>query len=100
MAPPGLEEMKKQLTSLLEKGYIRPSSSPWGCLVPTHDHHPQKLIEGLLKMPAQGSFLIHGGIEAVLTIAVIDGTICNNGNKTLSTRKYSARLTHHKPEIK
>ena len=29
MAPPELEEMKKQLTSLLEKGYIRPSSSPW-----------------------------------------------------------------------
>ena len=29
MAPPELEEMKKQLTSLLEKGYIRPGSSPW-----------------------------------------------------------------------
>ena len=31
MAPPELEEMKKQIMSLLEKGYIRPSSSPWGC---------------------------------------------------------------------
>ena len=31
MAPPELEEMKKQLMSLLEKGYIRPSYSPWGC---------------------------------------------------------------------
>ena len=50
-------------------------------------------------MPAQGSLLIHGGIEAILAIAVIDGTICNNGNETLSTRRYSARLTHHKPEI-
>ena len=27
MAPPELEEMKKQFMSLLEKGYIRPSSS-------------------------------------------------------------------------
>ena len=57
------------------------------------------IIEGLLKMPAQGSLLIHGGIEVVLAIAVIDGTICSNGNKTLSTRRYSARLTRHKPEI-
>jgi len=31
MAPPKLEDMKKQLMSLLEKGYIRPSST-WGCL--------------------------------------------------------------------
>ena len=59
----------------------------------------KNIIEGLLKMPAQGSLLIHGGIEAILVIAVIDGTICNNGNKTLSTRRYSARLTRHKPEI-
>ena len=69
-------------------------------IVPTHDHHPQKHIEELLKMPAQGSLLIDGGIEAILAIAVIDGTICNNGNKTLSMRRYSARLTHHKPKIK
>jgi hypothetical protein len=67
--------------------------------VPTHDHHPQKHIEGLLKMPAQGSLLIHNGIEAILAIVVIDGTICNNGNKTLRTRRYLARLTYHKPEI-
>ena len=26
----GLEEIKKQIKELLEKGYIRPSSSPWG----------------------------------------------------------------------
>ena len=50
-------------------------------------------------MLAQGSLLIHGGIEAVPAIAVIDGTICNNGNKTLSMRRYSARLIRHKPEI-
>ena len=67
--------------------------------MPTHDHHPQKHIEGLLKIPAQASLVIHGGIEAILAIAVIDGTIYNNGNKTLSTRRYSARLTCHKPEI-
>jgi hypothetical protein len=31
MAPPELAEMKKQLEELLQKGFIRPSSSPWGC---------------------------------------------------------------------
>ena len=48
MAPPKLEEMKKQLTSLLEKGYIRPSSSPWGCpalFMTTKDHSLRMLID-------------------------------------------------------
>ena len=31
MAPKELAEMKTQLEELLEKGFIRPSSSPWGC---------------------------------------------------------------------
>ena len=31
MDPKELAEMKKQLEELLEKGFIRPSSSPWGC---------------------------------------------------------------------
>jgi len=31
MAPRELAEMKKQLEELMEKGFIRPSSSPWGC---------------------------------------------------------------------
>ena len=33
MAPAELAELKKQLTGLLEKGFIRPSVSPWGALV-------------------------------------------------------------------
>jgi hypothetical protein len=31
MAPKELAEMKKQLEELLNKGFIRPGSSPWGC---------------------------------------------------------------------
>jgi hypothetical protein len=31
MPPKELAELKKQLQELLDKGYIRPSSSPWGC---------------------------------------------------------------------
>ena len=31
MAHKELAEIKKQLDELLEKGFIRPSSSPWGC---------------------------------------------------------------------
>jgi hypothetical protein len=31
MPPKELDELKTQLQELLDKGYIRPSSSPWGC---------------------------------------------------------------------
>jgi hypothetical protein len=31
MAPKELAKIKKQLEELLDKGFIRPSSSPWGC---------------------------------------------------------------------
>jgi hypothetical protein len=31
MTPKELAELKVQLKELLDKGYIRPSSSPWGC---------------------------------------------------------------------
>ena len=33
MAPMELKELKLQLQELLEKGFIRPSVSPWGALV-------------------------------------------------------------------
>ena len=33
MAPEELKELKTQLQELLDKGFIRPSSSPWGCPV-------------------------------------------------------------------
>ena len=33
MAPTELKELKKQLEELLEKGFIRPSVSPWGAPV-------------------------------------------------------------------
>ncbi|WVZ74232.1 LOW QUALITY PROTEIN: hypothetical protein U9M48_022442 [Paspalum notatum var. saurae] len=31
MAPDELKELKIQLQEQLDKGFIRPSSSPWGC---------------------------------------------------------------------
>ena len=33
MAPHELAELKTQLEALLDKGFVRPSSSPWGCPV-------------------------------------------------------------------
>ncbi|XP_070042743.1 uncharacterized protein [Nicotiana tomentosiformis] len=33
MAPAELKELKEQLNDLLDKGFIRPSVSPWGALV-------------------------------------------------------------------
>jgi hypothetical protein len=32
MSPVDMKEMKSQLQGLLDKGYIHPSTSPWGCL--------------------------------------------------------------------
>jgi hypothetical protein len=32
MSPVEMKELKIQLQGLLEKGYIYPSTSPWGCL--------------------------------------------------------------------
>jgi len=33
MAPAELKELKEQLKDLLDKGFIRPSTSPWGASV-------------------------------------------------------------------
>jgi hypothetical protein len=42
----------------------------------------------------------HHRVQTVDAIPIIHLTICNNnGNNALSTRRYSARLTYHKPEI-
>ena len=45
MPPNDLEEIKKQINELLEKGYIRPSSSPWGAPV-----HLVEKKDGTLRM--------------------------------------------------
>ncbi|KZV38061.1 hypothetical protein F511_44529 [Dorcoceras hygrometricum] len=45
MAPPELEELRKQLTELLDTGRIRPSKAPYGALVLF-----QKKQDGSLKM--------------------------------------------------
>jgi hypothetical protein len=43
----------------------------------------------------------HHWIQTVDAATIVHLTICNNnGNNALSTRRYSARLTRHKPEIK
>ena len=33
MAPTELKELREQLQELLDKGFIRPNTSPWGALV-------------------------------------------------------------------
>ena len=33
LAPPEMQELSSQLQELLGKGFIRPSSSPWGALI-------------------------------------------------------------------
>jgi hypothetical protein len=42
----------------------------------------------------------HHWVQTVDAIPIIHLTICNNnGNNALSTRRYSARLSHYKLEI-
>ena len=45
MAPAELQELKKQLQELLDKGFIRPSHSPWGAPILF-----VKKIDGSLRM--------------------------------------------------
>jgi hypothetical protein len=62
MPPNELAELKIQLQDLLDKGFIRPSASPWGCpalfvkkkdnrLRPCVDYHPLNAITVKIKYP-------------------------------------------------
>jgi hypothetical protein len=46
MATPELAELKEHIKELLEKGFIRPSSSPWGIFCPEEGWNP-KVVCGL-----------------------------------------------------
>jgi hypothetical protein len=47
MATPELAELKEHVKELLEKGFIRPSSSPWGApVIPEEGWYP-KVMHGL-----------------------------------------------------
>jgi hypothetical protein len=43
---------------------------------------------------------LYGRSQPTLAVVMIHHNLQQVGNKTLSTRRYSARLTHQKPEIK
>ncbi|KAH0776482.1 hypothetical protein KY290_007893 [Solanum tuberosum] len=46
MAPAELKELKEQLKDLLEKGFIRPSVSPWGALIDLRSgYHQLRVME-------------------------------------------------------
>jgi hypothetical protein len=62
MPPAELAELKKQFQELLDKGFIRPSTSPWGCpalfvkkkdesLRPCIDYHPLNAVTIKNKYP-------------------------------------------------
>jgi len=49
---------------------------------------------------AHDLLIIRSQMVTVSPVAMIHDIICNKGNKTLSMRMYSAKLTRHKPKIK
>src|SRR5690348_16016521 len=62
MPPAELAELKKQLQEMLDKGFIRPSTSPWGCpalfvkkkdesLILCVDYHPLNAVTIKNKYP-------------------------------------------------
>jgi hypothetical protein len=51
MTPNKLDELKVQLKELLDKGYICPSSSHWGCPVLCVDHRPLNVVTIKNKYP-------------------------------------------------
>ena len=63
MPPNELVELKKQLQELLDKGYIRPSTSPWGCtalFVKKKDQNLRLCVDyRLLKTPSRSRISIH-----------------------------------------
>jgi hypothetical protein len=80
MPPNELAELKTQLQDLLEKGFIRPSSSPWGCPVA----EPPKLL---------------GPHAPVLVSKTSDGYACAPNNLTGSIRVCQGpRINHLQPE--
>jgi hypothetical protein len=73
-------------THKLSSGY---SAKSWSC--------PAKAIDKTESDHALGLSITHRRVKTVDAIPIIHLAICNNnGNKALSTRMYSARLTRHK----
>jgi hypothetical protein len=68
MPPNELTELKTQLQDLLEKGFIRPSSSPWGCpaiFVKKKDQTLRICVDykPLMRLPSRTSTLFPGSIS-------------------------------------
>jgi hypothetical protein len=68
--------------------------------VPEDSHFQQKHQIRYMERPLPLVLVVaHRRVQAVDAITVVHLTICNNNeNNALSTRKYSARLTHLKPK--
>jgi hypothetical protein len=72
MPPNELAELKTQLQDLLEKGFIRPSSSPWGC--PSLSRRRTKhcgcawIIDPLMRSPSRISTLFPGLIIYLINL--------------------------------
>ena len=53
-----------------------------------------------MEAPCPSLLLVHNGKEAILKVAAVQGIICNKWEINPEYRRYSARLTRHKPKIK
>ena len=71
MPPNELKELKKQLKTLLDKGFIRPSSSPWGCpalFVKKKDDSLRMCVDyrPLNEVTTRTNILFHGLISCLI----------------------------------
>jgi len=83
MAPKELAKMKRQLEELLEKGFIHPSSSPWGCptifvkkkdgtLWMCVDYHPLNVVTIKKKYPLSRIDTLFDQLAGVKVFSKID----------------------------
>jgi hypothetical protein len=73
MPPNELAELKTQLQDLLEKGFIQPSSSPWGCPAIFVKKRTKRfecawIIEPLMRSPSRISTLFLGLISYLISL--------------------------------
>jgi hypothetical protein len=83
MPPAELAELKKQLQELLDKGFIRPSTSPWGCpalfvkkkdvsLRLCVDYHPLNAVTIKKKYPLPHIYVLFDQLVGAKVFSKID----------------------------
>ncbi|GJZ71442.1 putative reverse transcriptase domain-containing protein [Tanacetum coccineum] len=67
LAPSQMKELLDQLPELSDKGFIRPSSSPWGAQLTVKNRYPLPRIDDLIRLNSRVECLIEDRLEVELS---------------------------------